>query len=164
MYLLFSEGKSIFTKGISFITWGDYTHVEAVTDKGYLIGSDFHSSGVNVCSIQRRSKESKRMLLVRVKKVNSGLFIKYLKSQLGKPYDTLASLGYVFRKNWNNEDRWFCSELIAKASQVSGNPLIPEEPFRATPRDLLLSDKLQKVSSDKEEIINLILDLNNNTD
>lgn len=59
------------------------------------------------------------------------------RTQLGKPYDVFGALGVGFRRNWQETDRWFCSELIAYAFQESGHPLFrPESLYRISPEDL----------------------------
>lgn len=40
---------------------------------------------------------------------------RFLRAQLGKKYDWRAIIALPFRRNWQAEDRWFCSELSAAA-------------------------------------------------
>jgi uncharacterized protein YycO len=67
-------------------------------------------------------------------------------SQIGKPYDFSAVSGIAFDRDWHDENRWFCSELIAVAFEKVGHPLLSTRPsavsWRVTPRDLLLSRSL----------------------
>jgi hypothetical protein len=37
----------------------------------------------------------------------------FVKSQVGKPYDTLAIAAFAFDRNWRTSDAWFCDELVA---------------------------------------------------
>lgn len=63
--------------------------------------------------------------------------------QTGKPYDYSAIMGIAADRNWHDESRWFCSELVAVACEKAGFPILSTRPsdasWRVTPRDLLLS-------------------------
>jgi uncharacterized protein YycO len=67
----------------------------------------------------------------------------WAKRQIGKPYDFSAIAGIAFNRDWRNEARWFCSELVAAAFEAVGSPILSTRPssavYRITPRDLLLS-------------------------
>lgn len=63
--------------------------------------------------------------------------------RLGAKYDYSGVLGYALRRNWNNEDSWFCSELVAKCFEEEGVPLLrTDHTHRISPRDLLMSPHL----------------------
>jgi len=67
-------------------------------------------------------------------------------TQVGKPYDFSAIAGITLDRNWHDERRWFCSELIVVAFEKAGAPILSTRPssafWRITPRDLLLSRQL----------------------
>lgn len=71
----------------------------------------------------------------------------WARTQIGKPYDFSAILGMALNRNWRDEDRWFCSELVAAAFEHAGTPLLSTRQsvgvYRITPRDLLLSKSLR---------------------
>jgi uncharacterized protein YycO len=64
-------------------------------------------------------------------------------TQVGKPYDYSAIFGIALHRDWHDESKWFCSELVAVAAERAGNPLLSTrpsiQPYNITPRDLLLS-------------------------
>ena len=67
----------------------------------------------------------------------------FLENQLGKKYDWLAilSLG-LFKRDWQSETKWFCSELLLTAlNKCTSLRLLntDADAFRVTPRDLYLS-------------------------
>lgn len=43
-------------------------------------------------------------------------------TQQGLPYDIGALFGFLLHRDWACAGRWFCSELVAFAFQVSGSP------------------------------------------
>lgn len=67
----------------------------------------------------------------------------WARTQAGKPYDFSAITGMAAGRDWHDDARWFCSELIHVAFEKVGNPLLSTRPsalpYRITPRDLLLS-------------------------
>jgi uncharacterized protein YycO len=71
---------------------------------------------------------------------------KWAWTQNGKGYDFSAITGMAVNRNWRDETRWFCSELIAASFEKVGAPLLSNRPsspaWRITPRDLLLSRAL----------------------
>lgn len=62
----------------------------------------------------------------------------FLKNQIGKPYDWGGVFALPFRANWHNQDKWFCSELVAAALEAGGLNL-GVSARRVTPRDLYLA-------------------------
>lgn len=70
-------------------------------------------------------------------------FYDFLRSQIGKPYDTSAIWSFYSKRDgrdWQAPDSWFCSELMAAAlSEYGIFPQHMAESFsRVTPRDLML--------------------------
>jgi len=70
----------------------------------------------------------------------------WARTQIGKPYDFSAIAGIAIDRNWRDETKWFCSELVAASFEHVGFPLLSTRPsaavWRYTPRDLLLSRNL----------------------
>lgn len=61
----------------------------------------------------------------------------FLNSQLGRPYDWKAIFAFPFRGSWQDQERWFCSELVYEALRVAGGFYPSRLPAnRVTPRDL----------------------------
>ena len=61
--------------------------------------------------------------------------IEAARSQVGKPYDPTALFGLLMHRDWQEEDRWFCSELVAWAFAQGGSPLFRAEALhRVTPQ------------------------------
>jgi hypothetical protein len=59
------------------------------------------------------------------------------RSQIGKAYGTSAILGFIGRRGWQEQDSWFCSELVAWAFVDAGQALFrPDSIHRVTPGHL----------------------------
>ena len=58
-------------------------------------------------------------------------------AQIGKPYDYTAILGLGLHRDWQENDSWFCSELVAWGFNAAGHPLFRGECVRRiTPQHL----------------------------
>ncbi|MNF95265.1 hypothetical protein D3C84_780070 [compost metagenome] len=75
--------------------------------------------------------------LVELPARNPHRIIEAARSQLGKPYDWTAILGLGLRRDWQERDAWFCSELIAWSAAEAGEPWYRCESLRrVTPQHL----------------------------
>jgi hypothetical protein len=128
--LRFTYNPTFYNRAIRFFTWYEYTHVELVIKPGVYIGS-LPGKGV-VCHNKSAVKE-KFMTL----DVPSEPVVEFMCSQLGKKYDWSGVIGLPFRRRWQSEDKWFCSELIATAINKSVDTF-SEESYRIVPRDIAL--------------------------
>jgi uncharacterized protein YycO len=51
---------------------------------------------------------------------NASAALEFAREQIGKPYDYLAAFGVPWRTDWDNPDRWYCSELLEAALAHAG--------------------------------------------
>lgn len=58
---------------------------------------------------------------------------RWLRQQIGKPYDWTAIIGFVFRSDWQATDSWFCSEVIETLRNKFGAPVFRADVSRVTP-------------------------------
>lgn len=61
---------------------------------------------------------------------------RFLQDQLGKPYDRMAILAMPFNRDWQDPEKWFCSELAAGFLVNGGHQSFFMEKHRIWPRDL----------------------------
>lgn len=47
----------------------------------------------------------------------------FVRSQIGKPYDNKGALGISVERNWQDDDSWFCFELVAAALHYAGREI-----------------------------------------
>ena len=55
-------------------------------------------------------------------------------SQVGKPYDWTALAGMVMQRNWQEDDSWFCSELVEATLAAGGRKRFRDTASRITPQ------------------------------
>lgn len=133
----FSTTNAVGSRLIRTFTWSHFSHVDVVLKNGDLFGA-LAERGVCQHSMQRYARVKRYRVDVDAKALVDALF-----SQLGKPYDWGGVLGLGLRHNWQDDNKWFCSELMAWAFMQAGAPLLnTEDSYRITPRDLELSPLL----------------------
>lgn len=127
------------------MTWSWASHVDFVLPDGKLFGalSVEGGGGVRFHELQSPSHYSR---LERFEVDAPDSVLDFALSQTGKPYDWAGIFGILTRnRKWEDDDKWFCSELTAWAFQKAGVPLLIETSNRITPRDLLISPLLKPV-------------------
>lgn len=139
--LRFSSNRTLGSRLIRAATWSEYSHVEIVMPvcSTLLLGAAI-DGGVDL------RPPHQDYLRLREFTVEAGYsVIAAAQTQLRKPYDLSGALGLALHRDWQDDDSWFCSELVAWAFQVAGFPLLRADHLhRITPRDLLLSPLLKE--------------------
>lgn len=57
----------------------------------------------------------------------------FIRDQIGKPYDYSAIYNFISRKEYNNHDRWFCSELVFATIARAGLLLLNAPMHKVSP-------------------------------
>jgi uncharacterized protein YycO len=123
--LQFVQGRDLSSKAISWFSAGHLSHVDAVMSNGKLLGARSDKVGGAPPGVQIRYPDyapwnSVIRLTFSPSDTDEKIFWAFLLKQLGKPYDSTAIWGFVTGRNWREEDSWFCSELQARALEISG--------------------------------------------
>lgn len=116
--------------------WSSWSHC-ALVDGDYVLEAAA-SGGVRARPLEDLVAESSRHAYLDIPTGKAADIHAAARSQLGKPYDWLGVAGIGFRRRWQDDGAWFCSELIAWAFEAAGDPLFRGKPWRITPRDLFL--------------------------
>lgn len=140
--LQFSTTKHISSKAIQFFTWSWASHVDFVLPNGKLFGALATQDGGGV-----RLHDAENYTRIERFQVDAPeSIIDIAMTQEWKPYDWAGIFGLVLReRNWEDDDKWFCSELVAWSFKQGGFPLLNETTSRITPRDLLISPLLKPI-------------------
>jgi len=138
MKLLFTRRRHIGSWIIRMVTWSEYSHVDIVLDEHYLIGATAFE-GVAIQSINYRLSNASKAVLMDLPVKSLEDAIGYAKSQVGKRYDWLGVFGIGLRRNWQDEKKWSCAELVAAAADYAGQkPFDSKFHYRITPQNLLM--------------------------
>lgn len=133
--LLFTNSADMLSRAIRVATWSRWSHV-ALVDGDRVIEA-LAPRGVQINDTDRVMMRSREYALVDLPCRDPEAVLAAAASQAGKPYDYTALLAIAFRRNWQEADAWFCSELIAWAFAKAGEPMFrPEVMRRVTPQHL----------------------------
>lgn len=139
--LRFVTSHDIVSAAIRAAEYGFWaSHVEAIMPDGKLLGAHFRG-GVLARDPNYDTGTRTNEMIVKVETTPEieAAFHDFLVSQVGKAYDITAIEGLVARRNWQEPDSWFCSELICAGLVHAGYlPMLAIDPYKVTPRDLLL--------------------------
>lgn len=125
---------SLFLRGY---LWSKWSHC-AIIDGDQVIEAATKNGVVSRPLVDLLS-ESSAYEIVDFECANPQAVIDAARTQIGRPYDYFGILGIGFRRRWQDDDSWFCSELIAWAFDKAGYPMFSEDAFRITPRDLAIA-------------------------
>lgn len=132
--ILFCTSQKIGAVAIRAVTWSSFSHV-AIIDGDEVIEATWPA--VRVAPLAEVIAAHSAHAIVELPCRDPQAVIAAAASQIGKPYDYTAILGLGLRRDWQEEDAWFCSELVAWAFQHAGEPLFRAECLRrVTPQHL----------------------------
>lgn len=101
-----------------------FSHVDALLPNGDCLGSRHGRDGGYPPGVQIRKPgyaPFTRTLVVTLPCTDEveAAFYGWLRTQIGKPYDTLAILAFAAERNWREDNAWFCDEFIAAGMEKS---------------------------------------------
>lgn len=124
---------------IRAVTWSDWSHV-ALIDGDMAIEAVWPQ--VRVTQLADVLAKHSRYVVVELPDADDAAILDAARSQVGKPYDLTALFGLLMHRDWQEPDRWFCSELVAWAFEKSGSPLFRRDAMhRVTPQHLWMIAK-----------------------
>lgn len=117
---IYRRSRSIPSFLIRAFTWGSYwSHVGILGADGHVIeASGWH--GVVKTPLGEFLAKASEYECVDIYCPDPERALTFSEAQVGKPYDWGAVFGIVFRRNWAEDDSWFCFELL-EAALVAGS-------------------------------------------
>lgn len=148
IWLRFSTSSSLIPSAlIRWRTQCAQSHVEFIRDDGFTLGSRW-SFGKADNGVRLRSVSSildQRDVICATFVGIQGAYEEGLKL-IGTPYNLKGIFGIAAAKDWTDQGSLDCSNFIFLAAQRAGVLLLnPKDiaPWKITPRDLLLSERLR---------------------
>lgn len=132
----FVRDKTILSLAIRAFAWSRYHHCGAVTPDGLFVIESSPVNGVVKTPLSEFNKKYSTIHYAELKCDNEKAF-EYLESRIGNKYDWLAVFGLAFRFLGENNNKDYCSELIADASGLFRN----NRTSRVTPELLWMISK-----------------------
>jgi uncharacterized protein YycO len=137
-----SSSRSLFSKLIKYITKSEYSHADIQIDDGVYVGS-IPFKGVTIYNDENVVNES--FFEVQLTKEQQDKVLWYVFDQLDKPYDYSGVWGFLTRdRKWQEDDRWFCSELVAAALNTV-EPMFPADVYHISPADIAKHPRLKRL-------------------
>src|SRR5574343_68023 len=135
--VVFTDSNSFSARCITAFTWSNYRHVGFYDRKnGSIIDSRSDYGGVSEYSFEKLKEDYSRILVRSFPNVPLEA-LNIARSQIGKPYDWTALAGIGLHRDWQETNKWFCSELVTWACQQTGADVINKQSWRVTPQDVL---------------------------
>ena len=143
--LQFCSFDSFAGRAIQWFTQSTVGHVDTVVKEGLLGAQAMDNlgcvgSGVQIRAFDYGGMKNRIRVTLNVSQPIADTYERFVRDQLGKPYDLTAIGGFVTDREWKESDSWFCSELVA-----AGLDYAHAFPFRLiapankiTPGELLL--------------------------
>ncbi|MBX9687082.1 MAG: hypothetical protein K2X27_10295 [Candidatus Obscuribacterales bacterium] len=141
--LRFITSNSVVSQAIRAVTWSEYSHVDLIVKSNAglaLLGAQ--ADGVKLRTWNYCQPTKILNLYADVPDKAGEQVFEFTHAQIGKPYDYTALVGNLLHRDWQEDDSWFCSELIAAAFDKAGYPLLNGSANRITPGMLLRSPRL----------------------
>lgn len=120
---------------LRFVMWSRWSH-SALLDGDTVYDATFWGGGVRATPAGDFFRHYTQSELLTIDIVPSLLPAAraWLSQQLGKPYDWTALLSWIVRRDWQEDDAWFCSELTEAFVNLWARPRFRERVSRITPR------------------------------
>lgn len=116
MQLAFYKGRTrLFDRAVQWWTRGPYSHVELVFSDGRAASASTRDGGVRIKYI-KWNLESWDFITVNG---DETLAKKWFEDHTGEKYDYIGLFGFLWRPYKDNKRRWFCSEAVLEALQLS---------------------------------------------
>lgn len=138
------NSSGIISEAIDIDTWSPCDHVELITMDGLGAFGARSSGGVQVRHLDYEKFSFEERFWVEVDDEAGAAAWAWAMQQIGKPYDYLDIVGILVHRDWREEGRWICSELVARFFEISKNPIIRpcEKINRITPGMIYVSTEL----------------------
>ena len=133
--IIFTRSHAIGSLLLRTALWSPWSHCAIVDGEEVIEAAAF--GGVRARPLADMLADATKMAFVTLPGDEHAV-IAAARSQIGKPYDWAGVLGFGFRRRWQDDDAWFCSELVAWAFAEAGTPLFREHAWRITPRDIYI--------------------------
>lgn len=132
MMLILCKSNSVGSWLLRTVMWSRYSHA-VILDGNTVTDTTLLQGGVKQHDI-KDFLEHFRSYELREIEVDEPAARAWLAEQVGKSYDWTALLSWVVRRDWQEDDAWFCSELCEAMISKFGKPRFRAEAARISPR------------------------------
>lgn len=145
--VVFSTSSLPGAVAIRLVTWSDWSHT-AVLDEARQEVIEAVWPRVRIIPAAAFLAGHAKHAVARLQARDPAAVVAATRSQVGKPYDLAGALGLGIRRDWQDPDAWWCSELVAWAFDAGGCPLFrPDAMRRVTPQHLWMLAPAMELAS-----------------
>jgi uncharacterized protein YycO len=120
---------------LRFFTWSSWSHCGVVTPEGTVIEAAAFHGVVERPASEFMADGVAQFAFKEIPVADDAAAIAWARAQIGKPYDWNGVIGLALRRDsWQDEDAWFCSELVEGACAAGGRRRFVEQVERVTPQ------------------------------
>lgn len=116
IHVIFGRSHTLASAAIRLFTWSRWSHCGIIYRDMVIEATAKH--GVTMTPLAQFKERYSEYSIAQLPVDDASAAISRALDQLGKPYDWSGVFGIVLRTDWDGSDKWFCSELIAHASQM----------------------------------------------
>lgn len=132
--ILFCTSGKIGARLIRGVTWSFWSHV-AIVDGDHVIEAVWPC--VRRAPLADVIAAHPDFVVVDIPCPDDAAGIAWARSQIGAPYDLSGMVGLGINRDWQDDSKWWCSELTAAALRVAGRKLFRDDAMhRITPQHL----------------------------
>ncbi|WGH49879.1 permuted papain-like amidase [Alishewanella phage vB_AspM_Slickus01] len=109
---VFGSNREIGSLAIKVFTWSRFSHVGVLMPCGKVLESTF-SDGVKLTPLAEFKARYNKIEFANIPCESASLAYERGYAQVDKKYDYLAIIGIFIKRSMQDENKWFCSELVA---------------------------------------------------
>jgi uncharacterized protein YycO len=117
---------------IRLVTMGKWSHAALLLPNWLVIDTTL-TTGVRASPVMAWIRDYPTHEVIDVDLPDEEKAINFARAQLSKPYDWTAIFGMLLQRNWQDQDSWFCSELVEAALSAGGRKRFRDDVSRITP-------------------------------
>jgi uncharacterized protein YycO len=120
--LLFCRSHGWSSPLLRLAMWSQWSHAAIILgDEMDGAAEATFTGGVHRSSVIDLFSRASKYAIVDVPCPNPKAAYEFTRAQYGKPYDFFGVIGVGLHRNWQQDDSWFCSELVEAALAAGGN-------------------------------------------
>lgn len=135
MKIIYSTGPHIGSRLLRLALFSEWSHCGIVMEGGLTVIEASSKYGVVETPIEKFTRYG-QWAIQDCPVPDEAAGYAAAREQLGKGYDWLGLLGLALVREWQNDDDWFCSELVQHCKVRGGLIDLRYDQWRVTPRDL----------------------------
>lgn len=133
LQLIFARKHALGSYIIRFFTFSSWSHVGLLFPDGKVLDVTL-STGVRLTQKEEFLKGYSKTSTWNVEVADESATRLFAEKQVGKSYDLSGIFGLIFQRKWQEDDSWFCSELVEASLQAGGLKRFRDEVYRITPQ------------------------------